>query len=1037
MKQIKTYIIAIFSIFLITAFLYSNDAGVGSEDPSNETISEKPYSIPDRNIDLEKLFENPALGHYLSIEEIFKPPLEKDDSLKTPPPTGTISPVAEFEPSEAVLIRYPFGIPFSLIKELAKEIRVITLVRNASQQQQVLSLYANNDINLKNCSFIIQNTDSYWTRDYGPWFIRENETDISVVDFIYNRPRPNDNQVPYNFASSYNMPYYNMNIYHCGGNYMSDGYYIAASSDLVYYENTGMTPSNIDSTMEEYMGISIYHVVPDPNNTYIDHIDCWGKYLAPDKILIRRVPSSHPQYTAIEETVNYFSQQISAYGTRYRIFRVDTPNDQPYTNSLILNNRVFVPLMGHVYYDNLALAAYENAMPGYEIIGSYGSWYSTDALHCRTKEIADREMLHIGHLPVFPIQPEQEEYEINTRIIPYSGTPLLEGSPKLFYRHDDETEYSFVLLNETSDHNYSTSIYSPPGTQKISYFISAQDGSGRHENHPYIGGADPHIFYPVPEDSLIPEYPLHNQTDISITLPALSWYFSHGHIEVTGFQIHISTCENLEENVFTDHIPYTASGTIHYDLINSGISLDKMTDYYWKVNIMTTIFDIDFTPVWHFTTYAYPSPHGLQASLTYSDRIELNWDWSKLDGPSTGLSGFNIYRGQYEQGEFERINEVPITTDNFTDYSVLVPETYYYAVTAVYDDGIESIFSNTALGMTIEEIQPELKDKAVISLESSPHKGIWLWEHDSSDSQSIGLKSPQWTKLLTGTHATNLLCGDINNDGRIEILANLPDYGIWYYSFATNQWTNIIGNSVICNSMVLASINERSYLIASFHSHGIYKYDLPTAGWNRITHANANIMLASNIKNRPDNTEQLLISFSGHSGLYLYDFSEQSFSRPTSALCSGLYSADITGDGFDEVICAFDDHGTFMMNTSQKQNNPKRSNFHFTRITTIVPDPGHSMSIADITEYPGPDLIMTYQGAAYAYSFFNSSWSLLFNTAFNIILSGRFTNSEKDDMILAESATGNIYLWKGSKNSRGLLVPSGHASAMAKYSATN
>ena len=27
--------------------------------------------------------------------------------------------------------------------------------------------------------------------------------------------------------------------------------------------------------MEDYYGIETYHVVPDPNNTYIDHIDCW------------------------------------------------------------------------------------------------------------------------------------------------------------------------------------------------------------------------------------------------------------------------------------------------------------------------------------------------------------------------------------------------------------------------------------------------------------------------------------------------------------------------------------------------------------------------------------------------------------------------------------------------------------------------------------------------------------------------------------------------------------------------------------------
>ena len=37
-------------------------------------------------------------------------------------------------------------------------------------------------------------------------------------------------------------------------------------------------------------GIDTYHVIPDPNDTYIDHIDCWGKYLSPTKVIIREVP---------------------------------------------------------------------------------------------------------------------------------------------------------------------------------------------------------------------------------------------------------------------------------------------------------------------------------------------------------------------------------------------------------------------------------------------------------------------------------------------------------------------------------------------------------------------------------------------------------------------------------------------------------------------------------------------------------------------------------------------------------------------------
>ena len=41
--------------------------------------------------------------------------------------------------------------------------------------------------------------------------------------------------------------------------------------------------------VHDYLGIETYHVVPDVNGEYIKHIDCWGKLLSPDTILIRSV----------------------------------------------------------------------------------------------------------------------------------------------------------------------------------------------------------------------------------------------------------------------------------------------------------------------------------------------------------------------------------------------------------------------------------------------------------------------------------------------------------------------------------------------------------------------------------------------------------------------------------------------------------------------------------------------------------------------------------------------------------------------------
>jgi len=443
--------------------------------------------------DSEHLTNPPGLTHRMSEEEARFKHLIGADFTNTPPPPGPVRNVAEFERMQAVLIRHPFGISYAVIKEMAEDIHVITIVSGTTQQNTVTSNYIANGVNMNNCSFLIAPTNTYWTRDYGPWFIFDGNGQPAIVDFPYNRPRPLDNEIPVAMAGHLNIGLYGMNVIHTGGNYMTNGLGISASSDLVWTENPSLTPAQISQHFINYLGIQNYHVVPDPNNTYIDHIDCWGKFLGPDKILIREVPASHPQYAAIEATATYFSNQISSYGTPFRIYRVNTPNNQPYTNSIILNSKVLVPVMNSTY-DNAALEVYQNAMPGYEIVGVTGSWESTDALHCRAIGVADIGMLYIGHIPVTGIQPVQTQYQLNAQIRAHSNLPLKTDSLFVIYAINGN-QWDTAILSPVSGNFYSGFIPVADSGSMIAYYLFAADQSGRREHHPFTGLHDPHIFY--------------------------------------------------------------------------------------------------------------------------------------------------------------------------------------------------------------------------------------------------------------------------------------------------------------------------------------------------------------------------------------------------------------------------------------------------------------------------------------------------------------------------------------------------------------
>ncbi|MHC4946501.1 MAG: hypothetical protein ACYTG7_26110 [Planctomycetota bacterium] len=71
------------------------------------------------------------------------------------------------------MIRYPFGIPLSLIKELAEDAEVVTIVEDAAQEAIVHDQFIIEGVNVSNCTYLHALSDTHWTRDYGPWFRRQ------------------------------------------------------------------------------------------------------------------------------------------------------------------------------------------------------------------------------------------------------------------------------------------------------------------------------------------------------------------------------------------------------------------------------------------------------------------------------------------------------------------------------------------------------------------------------------------------------------------------------------------------------------------------------------------------------------------------------------------------------------------------------------------------------------------------------------------------------------------------------------------------
>ena len=452
--------------------------------------------------------------HYLSEEEMHDTSRGMN-FVETDPPTGEPRFVAEFEPMQGVMIRYPLGIPTSLVAQLSNNCRVYCIVSN-SQQSQAQSSFQSAGVNMSNVSFVNASTDSYWVRDYGPWYIFE-DRNPAIVDNVYNRPRPNDDNISGVFATYWDIPMYGMNLQHTGGNMMEDGRGHGVSDNLVLQENSN-NETNVRNKMRDYLGIDPYHITIDPQGDYIAHVDCWGKYLAPDKILIARLPQNNSHYADYEEVADYFASTNCCWGYPYRVYRVDEPGGNtlaPYTNSLILNKTVYVPLGSNNTYNDNALAVYQEAMPGYNIVGVanssyYSGWENTDALHCRTRGVMDFNMLFVDHRNVlFGEQAWQDSIAVVSKFIAYSGAELKQDSLLVYYSIDNGA-YQLAHMTATGNPDeYVGYIKGYQGESSIDYYVFGADESGHRYTQPVFADLDPHHFTmeahepPTPQGELV------------------------------------------------------------------------------------------------------------------------------------------------------------------------------------------------------------------------------------------------------------------------------------------------------------------------------------------------------------------------------------------------------------------------------------------------------------------------------------------------------------------------------------------------------
>lgn len=525
--------------------------------------------------------------------------------LNTDPPPGTVRAMAEWEELDALLISWDDTITSGIINTLREivrhakeEVEVFIATPDPDQVTFFLSIL---DVDTQNVTFIQEPVNSIWVRDFGPSTVYLNDVeDQYFIDWIYNRPRPQDDLLPIAISNNLGIPLYTTtdsitDLVNTGGNYMTDGMGTGFSSKLVLEENgiqndfgySNHTEDAIKMIMSAYMGIDEYILMDTLYHDLINHIDMHMKLLDEETLMVGQYPEGISNGPQIEANIQYILNNFQTpFGNPYEIIRIPMPPDfngffpnldnpaengspRTYTNAVFINNTILVPTYEE-QFDTTAFRIWSEAMPGYKIqgINSNSIIDLQGAIHCITKEIGVAEPLLINHSKVRSACEENDIY-FEASVKHHSGI----AGVNLFYSTDTTAGYQNISMNFSGDDTWNVTIPATNLVTEMFYYIQAIANNGKQINRP-LPAPKAYWSFPVKdcivstenlstEVSLNKIYP--NPTNAIAVIPISTTHSINATIELTNI------LGKKVETIFSGKIPTGESNYfIHANKYPSG-----------------------------------------------------------------------------------------------------------------------------------------------------------------------------------------------------------------------------------------------------------------------------------------------------------------------------------------------------------------------------------------------------------------------------------------------------------------------------------
>lgn len=439
----------------------------------------------------------------------------------TQPPDFAPRTMAEWEEIQALVITWTSfpAILKQIVRHAKEECEVIIVCSNPNTVTTYLQGEQGGGPlgDLDHITMLQGGYNSIWARDYMAESIYRNEVDsLYLLDWIYNRPRPQDDavsdlvggQMGLTVFGTTQAPY---DLVHTGGNFMADGFGTAFSSNLVLDENgpngqfnqTVKTPAEVDAIMEQWMGIEEGRYIKMPTLPYdgIHHIDMHMKLLDEERLLVGEFPVGVSDGPQLESNLsNVVAGYNSVFGTPYQLIRIPmvpaTNGAYPpqgsyrtFSNLVFVNRTVLVPTYREEV-DTTGLRILREAMPGYKVVGidcdNSGNNIIAQggAIHCITKGVGVGDPLLIKHqsLPDVYADDIGDPYTVTAYIRHRSGI----ANADLYWTTDTADGFNTIAMATLANDNWSAYIPAqPPGTT-VYYYVHATANSGKEQVRPIV-----------------------------------------------------------------------------------------------------------------------------------------------------------------------------------------------------------------------------------------------------------------------------------------------------------------------------------------------------------------------------------------------------------------------------------------------------------------------------------------------------------------------------------------------------------------------